>query len=174
MAFLAFRAPRLRQPLCRTILSLSLRSWISRSITPSFWTPVRPKEMAATARMLGSSSSSSRRRASITAVFWNLPEGHTSQSYSCLCHSHVVHSPRFSTAVRRTVDCISNTSFMLSFSAAVWLTISQKMFFSLEWPLICMKWSFVIVSAPPNSSSRSISINHLVFSSKFSVNKSEW
>ena len=72
-----FRWPRLRQALWRTIRSLSSSSLMSSSKTYSSVVPVRPREMAATARTLGSGSESSVIRASITAGFW--------KSAVCVC-----------------------------------------------------------------------------------------
>lgn len=75
IAFTAFMAPRLRQALCLTIRSLSFRSPISLSTTRSSVQPVLPREMAATARTLGSMSSSNTNRASTTAEFWKAAGG---------------------------------------------------------------------------------------------------
>ena len=75
------------------------------------------------------------------------------------------HSPSFSMAVRRTEEDMLNTSFMLNFSMATWLTTLQNAFFSGESPLTVMKWDFDIFSAPPKTSFFNISNSQGMLSS---------
>lgn len=68
-------------------------------------------------------------------------------------------------AVRRTVERMLKTSCMLNFSTAIWDTCLQKAFLSGECPLMVMKWSREIFSAPPNTSFLSISRSQGTWSS---------
>ncbi len=153
-----FMCPRLRQALCRTILSESFSNLMSLSPTCSSVTPVRPREMAATALTLGSWSSSSVSRASITAGLPNLAggggedsgrermrgEGGGGREEGDACG----YLPSFSIAVSRTDDFMLNTSSMLNFSTAIWLTDRQKAFLFLDSPLTWKNCSRETFSTP--------------------------
>lgn len=76
-----------------------------------------------------------------------------------------MHLHSFSMAASLTVDLISNTSFMLNFSMAIWLTTRQKAFLSGESPRTSMNWPLVIFSCPLNTSFFNMSNSHGTFSS---------